>query len=180
MRTGEEVHADSQGWRMIVVVMGVCGSGKTTVGRRIARRMDWIFVEGDDLHPTANRRKMAAGTPLTDGDRWPWLDRIVEQMRRVDGEGGSMVVACSALCRIYRDRLRGWGADVRFLHLTGSPALLGVRMQGREGHFMPAGLLDSQLATLEPAGAGEIIHDLRIAEDVETLTRTAIELLGEP
>ena len=164
---------------MIVVVMGVCGSGKTTVGRLIARRMDWVFIEGDDLHPEANRRKMAAGTPLTDEDRRPWLDRIVGEMRRVRGEGRSMVVACSALRRIYRDRLCECGADVQFLHLTGAPALLRARMERRDGHFMPTGLLDSQLATLEPAGAGEVIHDLHIAENVETLVRTAAGLFGK-
>ena len=164
---------------MIVVVMGVCGSGKTSVGRRIAERMDWPFVEGDDLHPETNRRKMAAGTPLTDEDRWPWLDRIVETMRRAGAEGGSMVVACSALRRVYRDRLRGCGAEVRFLHLTGAPALIRARMERRDRHFMPAGLLDSQLATLEPAGAGEVIHDLCVTEDVETLARAAVGLLGE-
>ena len=163
---------------MIVVVMGVCGSGKTSVGRLIARRMEWRFIEGDDLHPEANRRKMAAGTPLTDEDRRPWLDRIVEAMRRLDADGGSTVVACSALRRVYRDRLRGGGGYVRFLHLTGAPALLRARMEGREDHFMPAGLLDSQLATLEPAGAGEVIHDIDVSDDVETLARAAIELLG--
>lgn len=162
---------------MIVVVMGVCGSGKTSVGRLIAQRMDWVFIEGDDLHPKTNRRKMAAGIPLTDEDRWPWLDRIAAEMRRRDGEGGSMVVACSALRQVYRDRLRGSGADVRFLHLVGDAALLRARMEQREGHFMPVGLLESQLATLEPAGVGEAVHDLDIAEDVETLARTAIGLL---
>ena len=163
---------------MIVVVMGVCGSGKTSVGRLIAQRMDWRFIEGDDLHPEANRQKMAAGTPLSDDDRWPWLDRIAGEMRRIHKEGGSMVVACSALRRAYRDRLRGCGADVRFLHLTGSSELLRVRMEQRRGHFMPPGLLDSQLATLEPADAAETVHDLDIAEDVETLAWTAIELLA--
>ena len=163
---------------MIVVVMGVSGSGKTSVGRLIARRMDWFFIEGDDLHPEANRRKMAAGTPLIDEDRWPWLDRIAGEMRRFDADGGSMVVACSALRRIYRDRLRVGGADVRFLHLTGAPAMLRARMERREDHFMPAGLLDSQLATLEPAGADEVIHDIDVSNDVETLAQTAIELLG--
>ena len=158
--------------------MGVCGSGKTSVGRLVARRMDWVFIEGDDLHPEANRRKMAAGTPLTDEDRRPWLDRIVREMRRLDADGGSMVVACSALRRIYRDRLRRGGADVRFLHLTGAPALLRARMEGREDHFMPAGLLDSQLATLEPAGVGEVIHDIDVSDEVETLARAAIERLG--
>ena len=163
---------------MIVVVMGVSGSGKTSVGRLIARRMDWFFIEGDDLHPEANRRKMAAGTPLIDEDRWPWLDRIAGEMRRFDAVGGSIVVACSALRRIYRDRLRVGGADVRFLHLTGAPAMLRARMERREDHFMPAGLLDSQLATLEPAGAGEVIHDIDVSNDMETLAHAAIELLG--
>lgn len=163
---------------MIVVVMGVCGSGKTTVGRLIAERLDWMFIEGDDLHPEANRRKMAAGTPLTDEDRWPWLDRIVGEMRRADGERRSVVVACSALRRVYRDRLRRGGADVRFLHLTGAPALLRVRMERRDGHFMPAGLLASQLATLEPAGPAETLHGLDVARDVETLVQTALELLA--
>ena len=163
---------------MIVVVMGVCGSGKTTLGRLLARRLGWIFIEGDDLHPEANRRKMAAGMPLSDEDRWPWLDRIAGEMRRVDGECGSVVVACSALRKNYRDRLRECGAEVQFLHLTGAPAMLRARMERRDGHFMPAGLLDSQLATLEFAGAGEIIHELQIAEDVESLARTAVGLLG--
>lgn len=163
---------------MIVVVMGVCGSGKTSVGRRIAERMDWAFIEGDDLHPEANRRKMAAGTALNDEDRWPWLDRVVDEMRRADGGRRSAVVACSALRRIYRDRLRRGGADVRFLHLTGAPSLLRARMERRDGHFMPAGLLDSQLSTLEPAGPGETLHGLDIARDVETLVQTAVELLA--
>ena len=158
--------------------MGVCGSGKTSVGRRLARRMDWRFIEGDDLHPEANRRKMAVGTPLTDEDRRPWLDRIVDAMRRLDADGVSTVVACSALRRVYRDRLREGGADVRFLHLTGAPALLRARMEGREDHFMPAGLLASQLATLEPAGAGEVIHDIDVSDDVETIAGAAIGLLG--
>ena len=163
---------------MIVVVMGVCGSGKTTVGRLIAERLDWVFIEGDDLHPEVNRRRMAAGTPLTDEDRWPWLDRIVGEMRRADGERRSVVVACPALRRVYRDRLRRGAADVRFLHLTGAPLLLRVRMERRDGHFTPTGLLDSQLATPEPAGPAETPHDLDVSRDVETLVRTALELLA--
>ena len=164
---------------MIAVVMGVSGSGKTTVGRLIAARLGWVFVEGDDLHPEANRRKMATGTPLSDEDRWPWLERIAARMRRCDREGRSMVVACSALRRSYRERLRGCGADVQFLHLIGAPELLRDRLERREGHFMPAGLLDSQLATLELAGAGEVLHDLQVSADAETLARIAVDLLGE-
>ena len=164
---------------MMAVVMGVCGSGKTSVGRLVAERLGWEFIEGDDLHPEANRRAMAAGTPLTDEDRWPWLDRIVTEMRRAGGDGRSAVVACSALRRSYRDHLRRSGDDVRFLHLTGAPELLRIRMAQREGHFMPAGLLNSQLVTLEPAGAGESIHDVDVAADVETVADTAIRLLAE-
>ena len=163
---------------MIVVVMGVCGSGKTSVGQLLAQRLGWAFIEGDDLHPESNRRKMAAGSPLTDEDRWPWLDRIANEMRSAGEEGRSMVVACSALRRVYRDRLRGCGADVRFLHLTGASALLRSRMARREGHFMPAGLLDSQLATLEYAGPAETVHDLDISQDVESLVRSALDVLA--
>ena len=140
--------------------------------------MDWTFIKGDDLHSEANLRKMAAGTPLTDEDCRPWLDRIAGEMWRAGREGRSIVVACSALRRIYRDRLRACGADVRFVHRAGAPALLCTRMARREGDFMPTGLLDSQFTTLEPAGPGEVIHDLRIAEGMETLARTAIRLLG--
>ena len=144
----------------------------------MAERVGWVFIAGDDLHPEANRRKMAAGVPLTDEDRYPWLDRIVGRMQRADGEGESMVVACSALRRAYRDRLREFGADVRFLHLNGDAALLRTRMAQRQDHFMPVGLLDSQLAILEPAGPAEAVHDLDIAQDVETLVQAAIELLA--
>lgn len=163
----------------MVVVMGVCGSGKTSVGRRVAERMGWEFIEGDDLHPEANRRTMAAGTPLTDEHRWPWLDRIVAEMRRAEGDGRSAVVACSALRRSYRDRLRRGGDDVRFVHLTAAPTLLRNRMKQREGHFMPAGLLDSQLATLEPAGTGEDIHDIDVVADVVAVADTVIGVLAE-
>ncbi len=136
---------------MIVVAMGVCSSGKTSVGKVVASRMNWTFIEGDDLHPPANITKMASGVPLTDEDRWPWLDSIADRMREIDKAGESAVVACSALRQAYRDRLRRSGADLRFLHLTGDASLIRQRMESRSDHFMPAGLLDSQLAILEPA-----------------------------
>ena len=163
---------------MIVVVMGVCGSGKTTVGRKLAARTGWTFIEGDDLHPGANRRKMASGKPLTDEDRWPWLDRIAARMRQADAEGESAVVACSALRQAYRDRLRDGSAEVRFLHLTGDEALLRDRLARRRGHYMPAELLDSQLAVLEPAGQAEDVRDLDVARDVESIVQTALEQLA--
>ena len=160
---------------MIVVAMGVCGSGKTSVGKVIASRLSWTFIEGDDLHPSTNKTKMASGVPLTDQDRWPWLDAIADRMRKIDNAGGSAVVACSALRQVYRDRLRRSGADLRFLHLTGDIALIRRRMESRGGHFMPAGLLDSQLAILEPAGPDETLYEVDISGSVSDLAEAAIE-----
>jgi gluconokinase len=163
---------------MIVVMMGVCGTGKTSVGQIIASRMGWTFIEGDDLHPATNREKMASGTPLTDADRWPWLDRIADRMRDIDQAGGSAVVACSALRQVYRDRLCKSGARVIFLHLTGDASLIRQRMENRSGHYMPPGLLDSQLATLEPALPGETLHQIDISGTVEGIAGAAIRSLS--
>ena len=162
---------------MIVVAMGVSGAGKSHIGRLIADRMGCAFIEGDDLHPESNRRKMAAGTPLTDADRAPWLDRIASEMARIDAAGESAVVACSALRRRYRDRLRACGAPVHFLHLTGDPALIRARMERRSDHFMPSALLDSQLATLEPAAAHETLLPIDIAQTPEAIADQAIRIL---
>jgi carbohydrate kinase (thermoresistant glucokinase family) len=133
----------------VLVVMGVSGSGKSTIARPLAERLGWPFEEGDDLHPTANVAKMKAGMPLDDADRAPWLAAvaawIAERLRA--GSGG--VVTCSALRRAYRDRLREAGDGVIFVLLQGSKAVIGARMAARHGHFMPAALLDSQFATLE-------------------------------
>ncbi|MDP9822442.1 gluconokinase [Nocardioides massiliensis] len=142
----------------VVVVMGVSSTGKTKVGTRLARQLGWRFVEGDELHPPANIEKMSAGTPLTDEDRWPWLDAIVEHVRAVLEEDTSVVVTCSALRRSYRDVLRGADPDgsVFFVHLHGTFTLLAERMDQREGHFMPAALLQSQFETLEPLEPDEV------------------------
>jgi gluconokinase len=163
---------------MIVIAMGVCSSGKTSVGKVIASRMNWTFIEGDELHPPANITKMASGVPLTDEDRWLWLDTIADRIREIDEAGGSAVVACSALRRAYRDRLRRSGADLRFLHLTGDVSLIRQRMERRSGHFMPAGLLDSQLATLEPAGVDETLYEVDISGNVGDLAEAAIRYLA--
>ncbi|WP_035951040.1 gluconokinase [Parafrankia sp. EUN1f] len=128
-----------------IVVMGVSGCGKSTVAASAARTLGRPFLEGDDLHPPANRARMAAGSPLTDDDRWPWLHLIRAWM--VEHPGG--VVACSALRRGYRDLLRTAG-DVRFVHISVPADVLRQRLTDRTGHWMPASLLDSQLATLEP------------------------------
>jgi gluconokinase len=134
------------------VVMGVSAAGKTRIGRMLAEAIGARFVEGDDLHPPENRAKMAAGVPLTDEDRWPWLDRVGAAL--AEGEP-PVVAACSALRRAYRDRLRAAAPGAVFLHLSAEPARLAERIAAREGHFMPPSLLDSQLATLEPPGADE-------------------------
>jgi gluconokinase len=137
----------------LVVVMGVAGSGKTTVGRRLAARLGLAYAEADDFHPPENVAKMAAGTPLDDADRAPWLDAIAVWLCEHDGEGG--VVTCSALRRRYRDRLRAAAPDVFFLHLDGPEALIAHRLAARTGHFMPPALLRSQIDALEPLEPGE-------------------------
>lgn len=133
-----------------VVVMGVSGSGKSTLGRMLAEATGRPFAEGDDLHPPANVAKLSRGEPLTDEDRAPWLDRVAAWMRDQEAAGVDSVVACSALKRAYRDRLREVGPGVQFCLVTASRELLESRLAGRKGHFMPPFLLDSQLATFEP------------------------------
>lgn len=161
---------------MIVIVMGVSGSGKSTTGGALARTLGWPFVEGDDLHPPANVAKMAAGIPLTDDDRWPWLDRIVDELRALSKTSPDIVVACSALKQCYRDRLAPAG-DVRFVHLHGDRETIAARLATRHHRYMPATLLDSQFATLEvPADA--IVVDIR--DDVDTQVRKIIAALKLP
>ena len=139
----------------IVIAMGVSGSGKSTVASELARRNGWTLLEGDAFHPQANIAKMKAGTPLTDADRLPWLHAIAAEIDVLRARGESAVVACSALKRAYRDILIGDRPDVVLLYLRGSRALIGTRMAARKNHFMPAGLLDSQFATLEEPGPDE-------------------------
>jgi gluconokinase len=138
-----------------LVVMGVSGVGKTSVADAIVTRTGWTFVEGDDLHPEANRAKMAAGTPLDDDDRWPWLRRIAAWIGEQEAAGRDAVLTCSALKRRYRDLLRDGHPSVRFVHLLAPPALIQTRVDNRRGHYMPPSLLGSQLATLEPVGPDE-------------------------
>lgn len=140
--------------KRVIVVMGVAGTGKSTVGRLLADALALPYAEGDAFHPAANVAKMSAGTPLDDGDRRPWLDAIGDWMRNRAGHGGG-VVAASALKRAYRDRLRATAPGTVFVHLTGERALIEERMAARKGHFMPTTLLDSQFATLEPLQADE-------------------------
>ena len=138
-----------------IVVMGVSGSGKSTVAATLVDRLGWEFAEGDDFHPPANVEKMRAGHPLDDEDRWPWLRSLAAWIGEYERAGRSVVVTCSALKRSYRDLLREGHPSVWFAHVTASPELIRDRMEHRTGHYMPASLLDSQLATLEPLGDDE-------------------------
>ena len=151
----------------VLVVMGVSGVGKTTVGVGLADALGWIYQEGDALHPPANVAKMAGGTPLTDADRWPWLRTIAGVIDRWREGGKSGVVTCSALKRAYRDILLAGRPDVRLVYLKGDKALIAARMAARKGHFMPPGLLDSQFATLEEPAADErpIVVDVTASPD---------------
>jgi gluconokinase len=138
-----------------IVVMGVSGSGKTSVARELTRQLGWEYIEGDDLHPEANVAKMAGGIPLEDEDRWPWLQRIADVIGEHEAAGTSLIITCSALKRSYRDLLREGHPSVWFAHVDVSRDVLAERLHNRTGHYMPPSLLDSQLATLEPLGDGE-------------------------
>jgi gluconokinase len=160
---------------VIVVVMGVSGSGKTTVGRLLASQLGWPFHEGDDYHPAANVEKMSHGVPLTDADRGPWLDALHELIARIAAGGGSAVLSCSALRQEYRERLAGAADGVVFVYLSGTFELFRDRLRARSGHFMKGDLLGSQLATLEvPQDA--ITVDA--AEAPETIVARIRERLG--
>ena len=140
---------------LVLVVMGVSGSGKTTVGALLAGRLGWSFAEADDFHPAANIAKMRSGIPLGDADRLPWLQAIAAQIDRWRAEGRNGVVTCSALKRRYRDIIIGERPDVRIVYLKGDRELIAHRLTARHGHFMPAKLLDSQFADLEEPGPDE-------------------------
>jgi gluconokinase len=159
----------------VAIVMGVAGSGKTSVGRQLATALGWAFAEGDDFHPAANVAKMSSGTPLTDEDRWPWLDAIGTWMTGETAHDGSAVVACSALKRSYRDRLRlAWPA-LRLVYLLVDRAELHRRLAARLEHFFPERLLDSQLQVLEPPQADE--QPIVVSGNVDTIVRYVVPLL---
>ena len=170
---------------MVLVVMGVSGSGKTTVGKLLAERLGWQYQEGDALHPPENVAKMRGGTPLTDADRIPWLNRIAGRIDEWRSRGEAGVVTCSALKRTYRDIIIGKRPDVGLVHLDGSRELIARRMAARKGHFMPAALLDTQFATLEKPSPEERPITVDIggtpAEIVEEIVRRLQpELKREP
>jgi gluconokinase len=159
---------------MIVVLMGVSGSGKTTVGDLLARQLGWRYLDADDHHPPENVEKMRAGTALTDTDRWPWLDRLNHLLREHQAAGEHVVLACSALRQVYRERLAQGLDDVRWVHLAGPFDLIASRLQARKHRYMPATLLRSQFDTLEPPTDALVVD---IAEPPEALAARIAQAL---
>jgi gluconokinase len=157
-----------------LVVMGVSGSGKSTIADSLAKRLNWTFEDGDRFHPASNVAKMSAGQPLTDEDRWPWLRAISDEIDRVCKAGRHVVIACSALKRAYRDVLMHGRNDVRIIYLSGTRDLIAKRLALRKDHFMPPGLLDSQFGTLEPPDADENPVTVSINASVEAIVEDIV------
>lgn len=155
-----------------VVLMGVCGSGKTTVGIALSERCGGVFYDADDFHPLSNIAKMKRGEPLDDADRAPWLDELTMRLAAASVAHPPVVLACSALKEQYRDILRSGCADLQFVHLSGTPEVIRTRLAARSGHFMPDVLIDSQFAALEaPTNALVVDIDSPVDEVVETILR---------
>jgi gluconokinase len=157
--------------------MGVSGSGKSTIGDALAKRLGWLYEDGDKFHPASNVAKMAAGHPLTDEDRWPWLRAIADEIDRLGAAGVRSVIACSALRRVYRDILVHGRNDIRLVYLNGTQALIADRLSRRKGHFMPQGLLESQFNTLEPPAADERAVTVSIDAPVDRIVDDALRQL---
>ena len=160
-----------------LVVMGVSGSGKSTIADKLAERLGWRYEDGDVFHPASNVAKMHAGHPLTDEDRWPWLQAIADEIDRLCRDGERATIACSALRRAYRDILVHGRNDVRIIFLNGTQELIASRLAARHGHFMPPGLLTSQFQTLEPPVASERPITVSIDASVETIVDDIISQL---
>jgi len=164
---------------VIVIVFGVSGAGKTTVGKLLARGLGWHFVEADDFHPAANIKKMRSGRLLTDEDRWPWLERLREEIERLVATGKNAVMACSALKRAYRDRLRV-GNEVKFVFLRGDVALVQKRLRSRRSHFMNPDLLQSQFDDLEETRPDEEVLTIELGgtpEEIVNEIKTKLHLV---
>ncbi len=164
---------------MIVIVMGVCGTGKTTVGRLIAERMGARFEEGDTFHPKANVEKMSRGEPLEDSDRWPWLESMSDSIDAWQRAGEDVVLACSALKERYREILLGDRPDMRLVHLFGTQDLISERMAQRRHHFMPASLVPSQFAALEPPQPAEHVIAAEVTRPPEAIAADVTAWIGE-
>ena len=160
-----------------LVVMGVSGSGKSTIADRLAARLGWRYEDGDKFHPPSNVAKMSAGHPLTDEDRWPWLRAIADEIDRVCEAGQRAVIACSALKRAYREILVHGRNDVRIVFLNGTQDLIAERLAARTGHFMPPGLLTSQFRTLEPPQLNERPITVSIDAPVEAIVDDIVRQL---
>jgi gluconokinase len=157
-----------------LVIMGVAGCGKSTVGAALSEQLDIPYEDGDDLHSAEAVEKMRAGVPLNDDDRWPWLDRIADALK----SDAPLIIGCSALRRTYRDRIRaGAGGPVTFVHLAGDRDLIASRMASRSGHYMPLSLLDSQFATLERPGSDEAI-EVTIDQTMDAIVGQVLSHLG--
>jgi carbohydrate kinase (thermoresistant glucokinase family) len=165
---------------LIVVVMGVSGCGKSTVGRQLAQALPATFLDADDFHPPANVERMRAGIALTDAERAPWLDALAARLMQARARDEAVVLACSALKRSYRDALRRGAPQLTLVHLTGSPALLAERITARPGHYMPPSLLASQLATLEVPAPDEHALTLDVALPTAALVAAALDPLQKP
>lgn len=163
--------------RPLVVVMGVAGCGKSTIGAGIAERLGVAFMDGDDLHPLENVTKMSAGIPLTDADRWPWLRDVGRALN--DHHPGGLVVACSALRRVYRTTILREAPDAIFVHLQGSASLIGARLARRDAHFMPLALLQSQFETLEPLADDEPGFTVGIGEGPDDIVDMAVRGIAQ-
>src|SRR5664279_4790515 len=161
-----------------LIVMGVSGSGKSTIADKLAERLRWSYEDGDKFHPASNVAKMSAGHPLTDEDRWPWLQAIADEIDSVCKAGQHAVIACSALKRAYRDVLVHGRSDVRIVYLKGTQPLIAQRLAQRKDHFHAPGLLDSQFKTLEPPEAGENPITVSIDASVETIVDDIVRQLG--
>jgi carbohydrate kinase (thermoresistant glucokinase family) len=160
---------------MKLVVMGVSGCGKSSVGKALAQKIGAKFIDGDDLHPESNKKKMSSGVPLDDADRWPWLQLVGETLEI----NQNIVIACSALKTIYREKILSYAPETRFIHLNGSKEMLLSRLKNRSDHFMPADLLESQLQTLEQLAPSEPGKSFEIGQPIGQVVNEISQWLEE-